>query len=785
MLARDPDGLELRADPTALAPERLLVFEVRGPVNNFTAAVQRVSGLELIDEEELGSDDDQEPVAYLLVPDARALAELLSLWRRWNADQIRFGETPWRGVFELLRDLRPWGPQDRVQVLDAGFLAEEIAGRDDDELVPLEIELIYRASEARARDQEQEVRAAIIGHGGEIVSGARLPDIAYHALLVDLPVPAIREIIERTPNSIAGLDPVMHIRPQSLATTIEIEDAAAAGAPEEVGELRDPILALLDGVPVAAHPLLASHLVVDDQFELEPNAPVDQRVHGTAMASLIVHGDRNNAAPALPRRVHVVPVMGAGDRFPPRRLVVDIVYLAVRAMREGDAATAPGVLIINLSLGNERRPFQFAVSAWARLLDRLAYRYGLLFLVSAGNVKATFGIPAFATGTAFADADGAIRSDGTLVAIGNVMADRRMLSPAETINGVTVGASNDDWVSVANRRAAQALVDPFPDMRAANPSSALGPGFARSVKPDILMPGGREHLRQVRTDGHVFVQPARAARPTGLKVAAPRIGGIEAAEAYSGGTSGAAALASRTCHRIHDALEAAYAGFADLPHIQRAVLLKALLVHPARWPNDIAARIRATIGPIGGHHSHIKDNIRRFLGFGYVDADDAIACAEDRATFWAVGQLSPERVSTVRVPVPAIMAGQARPHSLSATLAWFTPVAPGRKSYRSVRLKLLDPTDTIALSVSPRSMQPDANQTNRGTLFMRCWEGDRAPVVRPDSTIELVIQRDPDPGVPIDEPVPFGLAVTLAMPGVVGLYTQVAQRLGIAPRQHV
>jgi hypothetical protein len=65
-LARDASGLELRADPAALAPERLLVFEVRGSVSNFAAAVQRVNGLELIDEEELGSDDDKDPIAYLL-----------------------------------------------------------------------------------------------------------------------------------------------------------------------------------------------------------------------------------------------------------------------------------------------------------------------------------------------------------------------------------------------------------------------------------------------------------------------------------------------------------------------------------------------------------------------------------------------------------------------------------------------------------------------------------------------------------------------------------------------
>jgi hypothetical protein len=775
----------LRADPAALAPERLLVFEVRGSISNFATAVQRVPGLELVDEEELGGDLDKAPVAYLIVPDARALAELLSLWRRWQEGQLRVGETPWRGVFELLRDLRPWGPQDRVQPTDADFLADEIDGRGEGDLVPLEIELIFRASDAQAEAQEQDIRAAVIVRDGHIVSRVRLPDIAYHALLVDLPVRAIRDIIARVAGSIAGLDPVMHIRPQSIATSIEVDDAGNVGelAPEVA--LRDPILALLDGVPIAAHPLLTHHLVVDDQFGLEPGAPVDQRVHGTAMASLIVHGDRNNPAPPLTRRVHVVPVMGAGDQFPSRRLVVDVMYLAILAMRDGQDATAPGVLIVNLSLGNARRPFHLGLSPWARLLDRLAYRFGILFLVSAGNATEAIGIPAFATHTAFEDAHGPVRIDGTLAALGNVMADRRLFSPAETINGVTIGASNDDSVAVLDRRLARNNVDPFPDMRTANPSSALGPGFAQSVKPDILMPGGREHLRLSRTDDHIFVQPMRPSRPAGLKVAAPRSGAIEVAEAYTGGTSAAAALASRTCHRIHDALEAAYPEFLALPHVQRAVLLKALLVHPARWPEQATDRIKAIIGPVGGHHTHIKDNIRRFLGFGYVDAEEAVACADDRATFWAVGELPRDRIATVRIPIPAILGGQARPHSLTATLAWFTPVAPGRKSYRSVRLKVLDPENLAALSVGPRSMQPDSNQTNRGTVFMRCWEGNRAPAIGQDMTIDLVVQRDPDPGTPIDEPVPFGLAVTIAMPGVVGVYQQVAQRLGIAPRQPV
>src|SRR6185437_7398032 len=148
--------------------------------------------------------------------------------------------------------------------------------------------------------------------------------------------------------------------------------------------LGNPILGLLDGVPVAAHALLANHLVVDDQFALEPNAPVADRIHGTAMASLIVHGDRNLDEAPLRRRIHVVPVLGANDRFPDDRLIIDVIYGAIMAMRAGATPSAPDVLIVNVSLGNRRRPFHGQLSPWSRLLDRLAYRFGILFVVSAG-----------------------------------------------------------------------------------------------------------------------------------------------------------------------------------------------------------------------------------------------------------------------------------------------------------------------------------------------------------------------------------------------------------------
>lgn len=176
-------------------------------------------------------------------------------------------------------------------------------------------------------------------------------------------------------------------------------------------------------------------------------------------------------------------------------------------------------------------------------------------------------------------------------------------------------------------------------------------------------------------------------------------------------------------------------------------------------------------------HVRQRDNIRRFLGYGVVNADNAIYCASDRATFWAGGSLSPETRRSILIPLPACMSGQALPHSVSATLAWFTPVQPGRQSYRSVRLSLLTSEDIEQFRVLPAKAQPDSNQASRGTIISRRWEGDKAPALTGSSTIELVVQREPDRGAGIDELVPFGIAVTVTMPNVVEVYSQARARI--------
>jgi len=797
VLARDPAGLELTTDPTALAPESLLVFEVGGTIRNFVRAAANVPGLEFIDEEELSADDGEKaPLAYLMVPDATALQQILSLWELWvqNRDgQWETGLTPWRDVFSCLRDLRRWGPEDRIRDEDRDSLLEDIRDRPDTDLVRLEIELVFRRESSVAAIHEDRVGGAIAAAGGRGISRTRIEAIAYHALLVELPVAATRQIINRSLTSVAGVACVMHIRPQSVLAPLELTDAEAATA----GQLpsppdRMPILTLLDGVPIASHPLLAGRLNVSNLLELEDLTPVEHRGHGTAMASLIALGDRNRArqeAP-LPRRIQVVPVLtwdGREEKLPDDRLIVDLIYTAVQGLRSDREAGLSDVVIVNVSLGNARRPFHGQMSPWARLLDWLAWELGLLFIVSAGNVGGAFSLAAFCNGTEFERSGADDRAAGVLRAIDAHKAERRLIAPAETVNGITVGSLNEDAVADAGPRAAGLSVDPYPGLPMANPSSRLGPGFANAIKPEILMPGGREHLRPCGAAGPFSVGPARPTRVFGLKVAAPPAAGDLGRECYTGGTSAAAALASRTCHRIHDALEDGYgSAFSKLSEVQRALVLKALLVHPARWAPKAVRFIQKTVHPgKGTHHTHRRTSVFRYLGYGTLDVDDAVACAADRATFWATGTLGPEQSVRVEVPIPLCIGGLARPHALWVTLAWFTPVQAGRRAYRCVRLTILDPEEIRDIALKVPSEQPDAKQIRRGTVTSRRWEGDRAAVVMDGMVASLIIQREPDTGPTIDEPVPFGLAVSLSMPGVLQVYDQVRQRLAPSLRPQV
>lgn len=780
--------LEIRRDPLALAPERLLVFELTGSVMNFNRAVTQIAGLEFLGAEDDEPDEvDKNPALYLMVPNEGALRNILTLWRDWQKTKtLPSQHRSWKELFAQLKEIRPWGPQDRVGGADLEILEDEINGGGP--VIRIELELVFRRDgETAERLATQDVRAV----GGRIVSRCRIVGASYHALLVDLPAAALRNIVACEQASLAGSDTILQIRPQSVFQIVPSEEVDSAESGERDRPLQgEPIAAIFDAVPLAAHPRLAGTLRIEDPFDLDRLA-VGARIHGTAMASAVVHGDLNAPWPrGLERPVHFVNMMYATpeanqpERFPDR-LPADMFEQAIVGMQEGDTPSARHVLIVNASLGDKNKPFAGRMSGWARVVDYLASKYGILFVISAGNHIDSLDTPNM-TATQFEDLATAEKTRVALQASASQIAVRRILAPAEAINAITVGALHSDNFTL-DRPLPASIFDVWADTGLCTVSSGLGPGFGGAIKPDILAAGGRHHVRLAPDGDHHRLQPLGLNAGTfgGIAVAAPpsttSLGPNVVARTV--GTSVAAALATGVGARAHEALEAAYEDFGRIPAIERAALLKALLVHGAKWTQARDLLIEVLGPPEGKYSYRQKDNVRRYIGYGAFDAEGIINCADDRATIWATGSIAADQGKRFRIPWPAAMSGKPRFHGLSATLAWFSPANPGASAYRAVRMQIVEPDQVGEAGIKATGVhQPDPKQITKGTVVHRRWEGDRAAVLADGSDFVLDVQRQPDD---LDAATHFALVVTVQMAGITEIYEQLLARVNVKPRTRV
>lgn len=723
---------------------------------------------------------------YLALPTSSALRQLVRLWDRWVAGQeLGPGLAPFKHLFAQLRNLRPWGPSDRIPEDTVEYWREEIA-RQPDRPVRTELELwFYRSSERRLK-ASRSIRQLLDTIGGVIISETQRVEVAYHAMLVDIPAVSLATLIARDEVALAIADDVMYLRPQmNLSVPQEIGEVAtvdAVAAP--VDGLGEPICALFDGVILQDHELLRDRTTIDDADDLEAMALVQRRVHGTAMASLIIHGDLNAATGSLRRRIYVRPIMVAPDdgpeHTPSTRLVVDLVYDAVLRMRGsgGRAGKASSVFLVNLSLGDRRRPFTTTVSPLARTLDFLAASLNILFVVSAGNIVDPLQLPEFENWTALANANDDARERAVIRAMFADKHKRSMLAPAEAINVLTIGAHHHD--SVVDRGAPAMTVDPFADSSLPNPSCAIGLGYRRSAKPDLYLPGGRERLRMIAGGAGVTAGIASPQRAFGLSAASPdsaNLGRLDQSSLVTG-TSAATGLATRACHQVFDALMDRDGGsqFYDMPPEYYAVAIKTLMTHSACW-TDGADRIKDVCGPAEPRlHVERSSNATRFLGLGIPDARRVLDCATNQATLLGYGTLAPDGAHNYRVPLPPSLEGVVDPRSLTVTVAWLSPIKPGHQSYRAARLEAAPTVPERAFGVKRFIRQPSDPVVRKGTVFHERFVGENAVPFLDDGHLSVRVWCMDDAGHD-GTPIRYAIAVTLEAGTEIAIYDEVRARL--------
>jgi hypothetical protein len=467
--------LAIADDPAALEPEQVLVLEIAGELGEFVGAVQNVPGLEfLADEfEEDKVDPDEFAVVdkdgrrrpyrrelFLVASDYTAWQQLLSLWGRFQRDErLPQGLTPFRDLFSRLRELRAWDDRDRLE--RTGVLRiweQELAEVRDDELVSFEAELWLRRDEQRRAAALAQLRADLRAKGGELEQSLVHEQIGYHGVLGRAPARLLRDAVEHHEIRWLGTGGVrfFHAVGQIAAPTVaDVEPETLERETSSSPPVGRPRVALLDGVPLANHVLLRDRIVVDDPDGWEATTPAARRVHGTSMASLVIHGDLGAERAPLTTRLYVRPILVADapawvrdsrEELPRDRLAVDVVHQAVARLFEGETA-APDVRVIVLAVADAALQFDRFVSPLARLLDWLSFRYRVLFLVPAGNHLEPLDIPA---DTGFENPQELQHE--LLCAVQRSAALRRLLSPAESVNALTIGAAHSDDSSTMPRR---------------------------------------------------------------------------------------------------------------------------------------------------------------------------------------------------------------------------------------------------------------------------------------------------------------------------------------------
>lgn len=408
------------------------------------------------------------------------------------------------------------------------------------------------------------------------------------------------------------------------------------------------------------------------------------------------------------------------------------------------------------------------MSPLARLLDWLSFTYRVLFVVSAGNHRneMDMGI-AF---TDFANLNMDERNSRVIEWENNNQRNLRLLSPSESMNALTVGATFEDSTTVNENTS---LLLPCSDGMI-SPISALGKGLNNSIKPDIIFPGGKNFAREKLTTPKIL-EWIPASSQLGIQSAAPFTPGSQAKAGFTFGTSNATALISHEASRCYDVLlDVFLESGVELPDEYAALLIKAMLIHGAEW-GALRDELLQALGLT--NRNEYADVLHRFLGYGRPNIERAIECAKERITLIGYGELRDGEAHIFDLPLPFNFAMQRLTRRLTATLTYFTPVVPSRQAYRSAQLWY--EVENSRTHLLDSRVDTSDKAVTRGSVQHEIFENNEIVAWGEDDAIQLRVNCRAVADEHLDVAIPYALMVSFEIKSDidVDVYTKVAERI--------
>lgn len=804
--ALEQGNIRMTASANAIDPEYTLVFETVGDPSGFFTAVKKLkesypnvewvmelSGACPNDDDfyslnNRGARDDSKQLStklFCVLTSQDALAQILSLWNNYKTNenfQFRRGLTGFKHLFEALKDVHQWGIKERVE--DTGLLEDwnRELQYDENLSVRAQIELFFRSSEMKRVSAEQRITDLITAAGGSTICRSVIPEIHYHAILAEFPRAFAQRILEKEDISLVLAEEIMFIKAAGQTAIVglaeEAESAEDLSLPERI--ISDPIIALFDGMPQENHPLLGNLIAIDDPDSFGSNYPVEDRLHCTSMASLVLRGQHMGSINNEVRKLYVRPIMkskrdlqGKVEEYIPNDfLIVDKIHECVRRLFEPVAGSvASSVRIINLSIGIAYREYYDMISPLARLLDWLSFKYRVLFIVSAGNHSDIIHL-----GMSYNDyvaLDNSKKDSFVFSYLFSNSRNMRLLSPAESMNALTVGAVfTDDNDATPTYNTAILCSNGLPALY-----GSFGRGINGAVKPDILYPGGRCFIRNEISNPNAAKWVESCTRKPGVQSAYPNpvMAGMGAVS-YTCGTSNSAALISNQAAECYSVLNEVFIAETgeNIPRDHTAVLIKAMLAHGATW-SDLSERCITSLSLSG---RQTKSEIHKYLGYGIADVDKVKKCTQNQITLIGYGDIIQDQAFEYSIPLPFNFHAHKFKRRLTVTMAYLSPIRPSTNKYRENQVWF---SINNGRSVAGSRAEYDHNAVQRGTLQHEIFETDSTAVWDENDSLSIKVNCRADAATVKNQPIPYAIFATfeIAPEHEIDVYQTVVEKIHI------
>jgi hypothetical protein len=539
---------------------------------------------------------------------------------------------PYAGLIEAIESVGELTAEDRIGSV---LRAEGRTAPEDfsDSIETLDVEL-WPVTGFSADLFVHRVTGSLDSHGGIVVSTYR----GTSALLMRVQADgdAIRALLELP--EVASLDhPPTPDWPEATFGSLTID-----GVPEPVAaEDEAVVIGVIDSGLTSAHPLIAGSLIA--AFGEPTNlGDSDEKGHGTPVSGIATYGDlrqRISTPPFKARfRIASARVVNARGSFDDEQLVPTQMENAIRRLHDEF-----GCRVINISLGDIKRPVGAKPSAWAAVLDSLARELDVVIVVSAGN-------------TSWAKL--AALGDSIVQDYPNFLTNdsNRILEPASAVNVLTVGSiahsnglSDNDSDNVGVR--------PITQSTQPSPFTRTGPGANKVLKPDLVDFGGTA----------VFDGPTQSLQSGSYRANAGILSThheyLQQLLRFHSGTSFAAPLVA---HKAALLIET----FPDAS----ANLVRALLGLSAEHPEAATSCL--------GNDDDAMFNV---LGYGVADIERALLSEDNRVVLYAEDTLAADKFAVYEVPIPDVFQTKGA-RQIRVALSFDPPVRHTRIDYAGIKM---------------------------------------------------------------------------------------------------